>query len=127
MRRVFGKYYIASERKLGFRYVNSNASLEIQFQVIDGPGGTLAFVYQPAEGTDMSACGGQCGNYYFDNQESFSIIDFHNVFLHETGHAIGIGHGPSNSIMAPSYRMGALNRYELDSWTITQTKEKYVY
>ena len=103
MRRVFAEYTRAGLR---FRYVTGAATLEIGFQRVDGPGGTLAFVYQPASGTNMAACGGACGDYFFDNEETLTAIDFENIFRHETGHAIGMDH-TNSGVMAPTYAFGS--------------------
>ena len=93
---------------LAFEEIRSGtALLEIGFAKVDGPGNTIAFVYQPAQGLDMSACGGACGDYTFDNEETdLSIIDFQNVHGHETGHAIGSDH-TIGGWMNATYRFGA--------------------
>ena len=93
---------------LSFQEVSGPATLEIGFDKVDGAGGTIAFVFQPANGLDMSACGGACGDYTFDNEEVYTIQDFKNVFRHETGHAIGAPHYETG-IMAPHYSYGSPN------------------
>ena len=105
MRRVFAEYTMAG---LSFRELSSGiGTLHIEWDDVDGRGGTLAFVLQPATGLNMAACGGQCGDYTFDLADGavYSIIDFENIFKHETGHAIGMDH-LTTGIMRPTYQNG---------------------
>ena len=122
MRRVFEEF---TQAGLSFNQVrlNQNPTLRIGFDTVDGSGGTLAFVYQPAQGTNMAACGGACGDYTFDNEERISIQDFENIFRHETGHAIGMDHTESG-VMAPFYNFGT-PRTELDVLVLDYIRTEY--
>ena len=69
-------------------------------------GGTLAFVYLPSSGSSVEACPPDCGNINFDSEESqwISMVDFHNICMHEAIHAIGASHvTDETSIMNPIF------------------------
>jgi hypothetical protein len=71
----------------------------------DGPGGVLAHTFYPApiNGEPIA------GDMHFDASESWSVgtnTDLFSVALHETGHALGLGHtSDPGAVMYPYYRM----------------------
>jgi hypothetical protein len=71
----------------------------------DGPGGVLAHTFYPApiNGEPIA------GDMHFDASESWSVgtsTDLFSVALHETGHALGLGHTSNpGAVMYPYYRM----------------------
>ena len=71
----------------------------------DGPGGVLAHTFYPAPVNGESIA----GDMHFDASESWSVgtnTDLFSVALHETGHALGLGHsGNPGAVMYPYYRM----------------------
>lgn len=74
---------------------------------IDGGSGVLAHAYYPQSTTTS----GIAGDLHFDEGETWDIkpasgkIDFLEVCLHETGHALGLGHEdpPPTAVMNPFY------------------------
>jgi hypothetical protein len=71
----------------------------------DGPGGVLAHTFYPAplNGEPIA------GDMHFDADESWhagTSVDLFSVALHETGHALGLGHSSNpGAVMYPYYRM----------------------
>ena len=70
----------------------------------DGPGGTLAHTFYPFPVNREPGA----GDMHFDNDESWKIgadIDLFSIALHETGHALGLGHSDRpGDVMYPYYR-----------------------
>jgi hypothetical protein len=73
----------------------------------DGPGGVLAHTFYPAPPNTETVA----GDMHFDASENWNVgqdIDLFSVALHETGHALGLGHSDNPSaVMYPYYRMSA--------------------
>jgi hypothetical protein len=71
----------------------------------DGPGGVLAHTFYPAPTNQEPIAGDQ----HFDNDESWKIgadVDVFSVALHETGHALGLGHSDNPAdVMYPYYHI----------------------
>jgi hypothetical protein len=71
----------------------------------DGPGGVLAHTFYPAplNGEPIA------GDMHFDASESWSVgtnTDLFSVALHETGHALGLGHtSDPGAVMYPYYHL----------------------
>jgi hypothetical protein len=71
----------------------------------DGPGGVLAHTFYPAplNGEPIA------GDMHFDADENWhagTTMDLFSVALHETGHALGLGHSSNpGAVMYPYYRM----------------------
>lgn len=99
----------------------ANADLKTRFDDVDGEGGVLAYVTQPAAGEDMSVIRNE---YVIDAAHTCSMDDMGNIFLHEDGHVLGLDHGPFYSIMRPFYMFGTPLQ-ELDRWTIQETIQRY--
>lgn len=70
-----------------------------------GPGGVLAHTFYPVP-TNLEPI---AGDMHFNNDESWKIgadVDVFSIALHETGHALGLGHSDNpNDVMYPYYRM----------------------
>src|ERR1019366_2639150 len=70
----------------------------------DGPGGVLAHTFFPAPPNSEPIA----GDMHFDDSESWHIgtsVDLYTVALHETGHALGLGHSDQpGDVMYPYYR-----------------------
>lgn len=70
----------------------------------DGPGGVLAHTFYPSPPNPEPLA----GDLHFDDAENWHIgadVDLFSVALHETGHALGLGHSDQPSaVMYPYYR-----------------------
>ena len=71
----------------------------------DGPGGVLAHTFYPAPLNAEPIA----GDMHFDNDERWRIgtdVDVFSIALHETGHALGLGHSDNPAdVMYPYYHM----------------------
>jgi hypothetical protein len=69
----------------------------------DGPGGVLAHTFYPVPSNPEPIA----GDMHFDNDESWNIgadVDVFSIALHETGHALGLGHSDTpGDVMYPYY------------------------
>ena len=113
---------------------NSGAPCDIEIMwdtAGDGPGSTLAFVFQPIGSNNMAACG-ICGDVFMDDAEAFSLTDFFNVLLHELGHSVGLQHTDDlsppvsfgNNVMDPFYTFGSAE-FEWGPSDIEQLQIRY--
>ena len=73
--------------------------------VLDGASGVLAHGFFPPQNGETAA-----GDIHFDTEDSWGIgfgapgVDIFQVFVHELGHALGLGHtAVANSLMNPIY------------------------
>jgi hypothetical protein len=73
----------------------------------DGPGGILAHTFYPSPPNPEPIA----GDMHFDADESWRIgadVDLFSVALHETGHALGLGHADRpGAVMYPYYSMAS--------------------
>jgi hypothetical protein len=71
----------------------------------DGPGGVLAHTFYPVPLNPEPIA----GDMHFDNDESWKIaadVDVFSIALHETGHALGLGHSDNPAdVMYPYYHI----------------------
>jgi len=70
-----------------------------------GPGGVLAHTFYPVPSNPEPIA----GDMHFNNDETWRIgadVDVFSIALHETGHALGLGHSDNpNDVMYPYYSM----------------------
>jgi Matrixin/Glucodextranase, domain B len=73
----------------------------------DGPGGTLAHTFYPAPPNSEPIA----GDMHLDADEAWHVgqkVDLFSVALHETGHALGLGHSDHpGAVMYPYYRFSS--------------------
>jgi hypothetical protein len=88
-----------------FNAPGSSGDIRVAGQAIDGIGGTLAHGFFPPVNGDTAA-----GDIHFDSADTWKIgfggsgFDIFQVFAHELGHALGLGHTTvPNSLMNPNY------------------------
>jgi hypothetical protein len=90
----------AQPRTLDIRFTERDHGDGFRF---DGRGGALAHTFYPPPNAEPVA-----GDVHLDIEEPWRIgvdIDLFSVALHETGHALGLGHNDDpNSVMYPYYR-----------------------
>jgi hypothetical protein len=71
----------------------------------DGPGGVLAHTFYPSPPNPEPFA----GDLHMDEEENWNIgsnVDVQSVFLHELGHALGLGHSDvPGAVMYPYYRI----------------------
>jgi hypothetical protein len=71
----------------------------------DGPGGVLAHTFYPSPPNPEPIA----GDMHFDDSENWGIgqgVDVFSVALHESGHALGLGHSDQpTSVMYPYYKL----------------------
>ena len=91
-----------------FKLIESGkGDCHIQWKPIDGPGNTLAFVWQPAgDATYMSEAGDLSGDMTCDSSERvYPKALVHEAGKHEVGHVLGIGHlNAQKDVMYPTAR-----------------------
>ena len=105
--------------------IRSSADFIIQFEEIDGEGGTLAFVPLPRNSEFVDVCRG-CGGVHYDLKDIDNATDFGNVMLHELTHTAGIHHSDvRTSYMYPSYRPGTGEILVIDPWTLNEFLTRY--
>ena len=73
---------------LKFYQVGRDADIRIQFNYIDGHGGTLGRAHYPLGGPTQ-------GKIQLDEAELWGISQLISVSLHELGHSLGLTHSPS--------------------------------
>ena len=107
-------------------YLSDYASAQIRMGAgrIDGPLGTLAWSELPGPSLEFV-------RQRYDDAETWHVtstpasrtaIELWLVALHELLHALGIGHGPANNVMAPTYDR---NVRTLQSWDVQQLQARY--
>jgi hypothetical protein len=90
---------------------------------IDGPGSVLAWSELPCPWQPpVSQCYDVRERWSAGPEPESGAIWLPLVVAHELGHAIGIGHGPSGNVMAPTY--SAMTR-QLGPWDIQEVQSRY--
>lgn len=84
---------------------------------IDGAGGTLAWSYLPCGATRTSRM-----EQLYDDREKWSVALLLNTVMHEIGHAIGLPHGPKNSVMYAYANAGVIT---LQTWDKDEAVARY--
>lgn len=84
---------------------------------IDGRSGTLAYSYLPCGATATDRM-----QQVYDFAESWPVAFLRQVIQHEVGHAIGISHGPTGSVMQP-YANSAITKPM--EWDIAEAQSRY--
>ena len=82
----------------------------------DGPGGVLAHTFYPVPINAEPIA----GDMHFDNDDGWKIgadVDVFSIALHETGHALGLGHSDKpGAVMYPYYhKTNALTQEDIDA------------
>ena len=102
---IYNKSFKPWETKVvKFKFLKTGAGdCNITWKQVDGRGGTLEYVWQPAGDAEFMEQGGaQSGDMVMDASELWNATSATEVIKHGAGHVLGIGHNPLRSdVMYP--------------------------
>lgn len=117
------EFRVLDSNPVWFQNINAAGDILLRSEYIDGQNGVLGYVPLPVGTNDVGACE-RCGDVFFDQWEQWTTRMWYSFFLHEFGHALGLGHSNRrDSIMWPTFQ-GLMTIGESDRADVVRLYER---